>query len=264
MSNKLIILGVDAMDYRLIERFDMPNFKSLKTGTKLQTTIPPETPVAWSAASTGTNPGKYGIFDFINRDPNTYLPKLNLAEEKRGIIKTEYACAMKGKPFWRTLTENNVPATVIRWPVTFPPEKVNGRMLSGLGVVDVKGLLNKYSYYTTDAGDREEDDTGNIVVVPGGEEFETGVSGPFIMKGGELRDVKAPMKVKLEEDSARLTVNGKEYVVKNEEWSPMISVKFKIYLMNVHGIFKAYVKSVKPFRMYLTSVQVEPESEVYQ
>ncbi|MCH7535918.1 MAG: hypothetical protein IH948_09315, partial [Bacteroidetes bacterium] len=46
------------------------------------------------------------------------------------------------------LSENNIHSTILRWPVTFPAQKIKGRMFSGLGVVDIKGLLNSYSFYT--------------------------------------------------------------------------------------------------------------------
>jgi predicted AlkP superfamily phosphohydrolase/phosphomutase len=91
MKNKVLIIGIDALDPRIVDKLinELPVFKSLETYTRLETTIPPETPVAWSAASTGSNPGRFGIFDFLNRDPQTYLPQLNLAREKVGIVKTE-------------------------------------------------------------------------------------------------------------------------------------------------------------------------------
>ena len=45
---------------------------------RVATTYPAQTPVAWSTFATGTNPGGHGIFDFIRRDPRTYLPDLAL------------------------------------------------------------------------------------------------------------------------------------------------------------------------------------------
>ncbi|MBR9707308.1 MAG: hypothetical protein GOV15_02630, partial [Candidatus Diapherotrites archaeon] len=63
MTSKLLLLGIDAMDPKvtreLIKEGKLQNFASLETFTELETTIPPETPVAWSAAATGCNPGKY-------------------------------------------------------------------------------------------------------------------------------------------------------------------------------------------------------------
>src|SRR3989338_7280049 len=123
MEPKVLVIGIDAMDPRIVRELDLPNLKSLESFSELQTISPPETPVAWSAASTGTNPGKFGIFDFIKRDINTYMPKLSLTEEKKGIVKNAFVSAMKGVPFWRILGEAGISSTVIRWPVTFPAEE---------------------------------------------------------------------------------------------------------------------------------------------
>jgi len=263
MKDKILIIGIDSMDPRVVDELidKLPNLKSLETYTKLQTTIPPETPVAWSAASTGSNPGRYGIFDFINRDPKTYLPKLNLAIEKRGIIKTEYVCAMQGIPFWRILNDNKIKTTIIRWPVTFPAEKVTGRMLSGLGVVDIKGMLNSYSFYTDEQVGRE----GKKKVIPiemKGNIIETYISGPLIKKKRELRDIRTPMKIKINEDKIVVNVNEKEYSLKVKEWSDIVRVKFKIGLLaEVNGIFNLYLESMKPFKVYMSSVQIDPVNQ---
>ncbi|MFH1448312.1 MAG: alkaline phosphatase family protein, partial [Candidatus Micrarchaeota archaeon] len=103
-KERVLVLGIDAMDPKICEQLikegKLRNLSGLNY-SRLNTTIPPETPVAWSAASTGTNPGKYGIFDFIGRDVKTYLPTLNLSREKRGIMGIKHECAMAGTPFWR-------------------------------------------------------------------------------------------------------------------------------------------------------------------
>tara|TARA_B100000315_G_C14563421_1_gene581687 strand:+ start:220 stop:1989 length:1770 start_codon:yes stop_codon:yes gene_type:complete len=265
MKNKVLIIGIDAMDSRIVDELGLPNLKSLETYTKLQTTIPPETPVAWSAASTGTNPGKYGIFDFINRDLQTYTPRLNLAIEKRGIVKTEFFSLMKGTPFWRILSENNIPSTIIRWPVTFPPEKINGKILSGLGTVDIKGMLNKYSFYTNDNFNGDEESTGNIIPIEiQNNVIETYISGPLINKGGELKDVKKLISIILKEDKLIIKIDNKDYEIGLKRWSEMIKTKFKVYFMSVYGIFKIYLESIKPtFKMYMTSVQIDPENQIY-
>ncbi len=265
MKNKVLIIGIDAMDSRIVDELELPNLKSLETYTKLQTTIPPETPVAWSAASTGTNPGKYGIFDFINRDLQTYMPRLNLAIEKRGIVKTEFFSLMKGIPFWRILSENNIPSTIIRWPVTFPPEKINGKMLSGLGTVDIKGMLNKYSFYTDGNFNGDEESTGNIIPIEiQNNVIETYISGPLINKGGELKDVKKLISIILKEDKLIIKIDSKDYEIGLKCWSEMIKTKFKVYFMSVYGIFKIYLESIKPtFKMYMTSVQIDPENQIY-
>jgi predicted AlkP superfamily phosphohydrolase/phosphomutase len=267
MKNKVLIIGIDSLDPGIVDKLikKLPNLKSLETFTKLETTIPPETPVAWSAASTGSNPGRYGIYDFINRDPRTYLPRLNLAIEKPGLVKTEYICAMKGIPFWRILNENKIKTTIIRWPVTFPAEKVDGRMLSGLGVVDIKGMLNSYSFYTNKEIDENAEGKEKIVHVNiKNNSIETYISGPFTRKHGEMKDIRVPMKITIKSNEIIINIDGKEYRLKPKQWSEMIRVKFKMgFLMEVCGILKFYLLSLKPkFRMYMTSIQIDPENQV--
>jgi len=77
-DRRQIILGIDGMDPQLLHRFmregRMPNFSQLETQgdfRPLTTSIPPQSPVAWSNLITGMNAGGHGIFDFIHRDPKT-------------------------------------------------------------------------------------------------------------------------------------------------------------------------------------------------
>jgi len=81
LKRKLLILGIDGMDPQLLQRFmdqeKMPNFAALAARGSflpLQTSIPPQSPVAWANLITGMNPGSHGIFDFIHRDPATLHP----------------------------------------------------------------------------------------------------------------------------------------------------------------------------------------------
>ncbi len=78
-SRKMIILGVDGLDPDLLTKFmaegKMPNFARLEARgsfRRLTTSIPPQSPVAWSNLITGMNAGGHGIFDFIHRDPKTF------------------------------------------------------------------------------------------------------------------------------------------------------------------------------------------------
>jgi len=78
-ARKMIILGVDGLDPDLLTKFmaegKMPNFARLaEQGSfrRLTTSIPPQSPVAWSNLITGMNAGGHGIFDFIHRDPKTF------------------------------------------------------------------------------------------------------------------------------------------------------------------------------------------------
>ena len=72
---RAVILGFDGMDPDLADRFmnegRLPNLSKLRahgTFSKLRTTFPPISPVAWSTFMTGVNPGKHNIYDFLARD----------------------------------------------------------------------------------------------------------------------------------------------------------------------------------------------------
>jgi predicted AlkP superfamily phosphohydrolase/phosphomutase len=75
-SKKLIILGFDGVDAKLTEQWmnegKLPNLAKLRqqgTFSPLRPTIPSQTPVSWSTFSTGLNPGRHGVFDFLKRNP---------------------------------------------------------------------------------------------------------------------------------------------------------------------------------------------------
>jgi predicted AlkP superfamily phosphohydrolase/phosphomutase len=78
---KVIVLGFDGVDARFTEQWmdegHLPNMARLReegTFRHLRPTIPAQTPVSWSTFATGIDPGRTGIFDFLRRDPETYLP----------------------------------------------------------------------------------------------------------------------------------------------------------------------------------------------
>ena len=79
---RLVIVGLDGQDPALTDRFMeqglLPNFRKLAEAgcyRRLRTTFPSVSPVAWSSFSTGTQPGRHNIFDFLDRDRRTYLPR---------------------------------------------------------------------------------------------------------------------------------------------------------------------------------------------
>jgi hypothetical protein len=77
-ASKVIVLGFDGLDHALTEQMinagRLPGFARLANSggfAPLGTTVPPQSPVAWSTFITGLDPGGHGIFDFVHRDPVT-------------------------------------------------------------------------------------------------------------------------------------------------------------------------------------------------
>ncbi len=100
----------------------LPNFgRLMREGAwgRLQSTNPPLTPCAWTSFKTGVNPGKHGVYEFYYLDENRDL-QVNF-NRFRGY-----------KSIWRILSESGLRCCVYNVPFTYPPEKVNGLLISGL------------------------------------------------------------------------------------------------------------------------------------
>src|SRR5262245_12227836 len=89
-QQKVIVLGFDGVDARYTEQWmnegKLPNLAKLRaqgTFRPLRPTVPAQTPVSWSTFSTGIDPGRTGIFDFLRRDPKTYLPLFAAFDETK-------------------------------------------------------------------------------------------------------------------------------------------------------------------------------------
>jgi predicted AlkP superfamily phosphohydrolase/phosphomutase len=127
---RTVIFGVDGLTFRvlhpLIERGELPNFQKLsREGCEavLASKYPPLTPPAWTSLSTGLKPARHGVFDFWTYDeqPETgKARKASVLTRRRG-----------GKAIWNILSEYGKQVLVINVPATYPPEPVNGIMVSG-------------------------------------------------------------------------------------------------------------------------------------
>jgi len=128
MSNKrrLLIIGLDGATWDIIAplaaRGRLPAFSHLMkngTGAPLYSTLPPATFPAWTTFFTGKNPGKHGIFDFTEKVPGTYR------------VRFVNASFRKVESFWQLLSSAGLRVGVMGVPATYPPEDINGFMISG-------------------------------------------------------------------------------------------------------------------------------------
>lgn len=273
----VIVIGLDGLEPGIVEQLmeagELPHLASLAARGgygRVGTTYPAQTPVAWSTFATGTNPGGHGIFDFIRRDPATYLPDiaLNRYEQKRAFLPPKAVNLRRGVPVWEVLTAAGVPSTVIRCPCTYPPDDLHGRMLSGMGVPDVRGGFGTGTYYTSDptvmAGESEL-----VVRVPSPDRapVDAELIGPRDPKTG--RDVKLPLS--LTPDAAAGTVTlvtsgtPKTLVVREGEWSGWVRVKFAMgRLQSVHGMVRFYLGRVAPtLALYASPVNFDPYAPAF-
>ena len=85
---RVVVLGFDGADAKLTDRWmsegKLPHLAKLReqgTYSPLRSTIPSQTPVSWSTFSTGLNPGRHSIFDFLKRDRESYRPSFAAFDE---------------------------------------------------------------------------------------------------------------------------------------------------------------------------------------
>jgi predicted AlkP superfamily phosphohydrolase/phosphomutase len=281
--DQVVIVGLDGRAPELAEKFmaegKLPQLAKLKAEGyygRLQTTTPAISPVAWSSFMTGANPSKHNIYDFLSRDPRTYLPDLSSArigQPKRTIKIGRYRIPIskpvlqalrKSVPFWKILGDHGIFSTVLRVPLTFPPEKFKGHLLSGMCAPDLKGSQGTFAFFTSDPaklGKREGGVFFPVEVRAG--KVETHLSGPDNTMLEKPVEIRLPMKIALEpaKNRAVLEVSGQKIILKKGEFSPWIRLTFKPGMgVKIRAIAKFLVTQIEPhFEMYVTPLNIDPE-----
>jgi len=275
-NKKVIILGIDGMDpditRKLMENGRLPNFSYLNmkgSYSSLATTLPAESAVAWTTFATGLNPGGHGIFDFVMRDPKTYFPYLSLNEISTVQGRTKTQIRRKGDTFWKILSKNKVPCFIYFCPNTFPPDRVFGKMLSGMGVPDISGTMGKFSFYTSKALTQEDKNSrGRIIeVMPDKDAIETELYGPKVNIDRAISESKVPLRIILRpaEDKIEIYLQNRHFSIKKGAWSDWQNVTFKIGpFKKARGILRFYLKSINPeLELYCSPINFDPKIPLF-
>jgi predicted AlkP superfamily phosphohydrolase/phosphomutase len=284
-TKKVIVLGLDGLDPVLTKRWidegRLPAFRRLlEQGgdfRALGTSLPPQTPVAWSNFITGMDPGGHAIFDFFNRDPKTYVPVFSATETSGGaktvrIGKTVIPLSggqvrnlRKGRAFWQILEEAGVPSTIFKMPSNYPPVESKQRTLAGMNTPDIKGSYGIFSYYTNASASivREAGGGGRVYdVFVVGNRVETELKGPVNTFRTDAPEASIPFQVFIDPQSAaaKIVIQGQEFVLSQGEWSGWKRVRFGLIpTQSVHGICLFYLKEVRPkFKLYVSPINMDP------
>jgi predicted AlkP superfamily phosphohydrolase/phosphomutase len=278
---RVIFLGLDGLDPRLTERFmaegRLPNLQRLReqgSFHRLRTTFPSLSPVAWSTFATGVSPAKHNIFDFLNRSLQSYVPELSSSKIRPArrvlrigrfripLSRPTIDLRRKSQPFWKILGDRAIGSTIIRVPITFPPEKFDGRLLSAMCTPDLRGTQGSFTQFTTRI-DRTAYESGlSCPLRRNGEYLEGVLDGPgndFVLEGGA---VSVPFQLRLSEGDCVLEISGGEYPLRRHTYSPWIKISFSAAPgAHIHGIARFLITETDPeFSLYVTPIQVDPES----
>jgi len=280
---RVLVIGFDGMDHGLFNRFrkqgqKFPAFEKLSregTFAPLWSTEPPISPVAWSTFTTGVNPGKHNIFDFLTNDRNTYMPKMagsDIIPPRRNLRIGRWLIPLssprielkrKSQSFWKIVSSKGIYASVLRMPFTFPPEKFYGSMLSGLGTPDLRGTQGSFSFYAENKGaDFDISDGVFEALVPLGENrFSGRIQGPGhpFLKGNPPLEIPFSLTLDRENRSVEIAVGKEKIQLRQNELSPWVKLEFRAGLVGVAGIAQWVLEEVQPLKLYLSPINIDPE-----
>ncbi|MFO0839377.1 MAG: alkaline phosphatase family protein [Phycisphaerae bacterium] len=271
---KVIVVGLDGLEPKLVDalmaRKELPNLAKLRDAggySRVATTYPAQTPVAWSTFATGLNPGGHGIFDFLTRDPATYLPTLalNRFEQKNAFVPPKPVNLRRGTPVWDVLKSAGIGSTIVRCPCSFPPDSMHGRMLCGMGVPDLRGGLGTSTFFTTHQELEAEESEKVVTVRVDGGVARTQLVGPRNPKGG---DFTLDITLKIDTAARSLTVisDGQPGAlpVGEGKWSDWLKVKFKLgMLQSARGMVRFFLTRLSPMELYCSPVNYDPSAPLF-
>ena len=295
-ARRLVIVGLDGLDPRLVERMmeqgRLPNFARLRemgSYSRLETTTPPLSPVAWSTFQTGVNPGRHNIYDFLAPNPRTYLPELSSTEitaPRRSLKLGRYRIALsrpglrllrRSQSFWKVLSDHGIWSTILRVPITFPPERFNGLLLSAMCVPDLKGSQGTFCFFTTAAGSTHSTGSGQASLTIGGDGRHTGgvrlplrrsgegftasLPGPANPLTGDGAEISLSFTLTPRNGGAVLRICGQRVRLKPGEYSDWVRLTFNAGLgVKISGICRFLLKRVEPeCELYVTPINIDPE-----
>lgn len=121
---RVLLIGIDGASLRMIEplldRGMLPNLARLRAGGAsgpLESLMPLQSPRIWNSIATGKRPKKHGIISFAHA-------------AKKGVQHLYLGSDRKVHALWNIVSDAGMTIAVINWWNTFPPEKINGVMVS--------------------------------------------------------------------------------------------------------------------------------------
>ncbi|MCK4997915.1 MAG: alkaline phosphatase family protein [Anaerohalosphaera sp.] len=296
---KVIVVGFDGMDPVLAEKMmdagQLPNLDKLRKAggySRLGTSNPPQSPVAWANFINGAGPGTHGIFDFIHRDPAKQCqPFYSAAETEAGDgylefdthkiqldfwpfnhTPTQTFLRRHGVPFWEYLDRAGIPSAFFDLPANYPPSSSSHGhhcCLSGMGTPDMLGTYGTYQHYSEDGPVRTKDEPGGkrSMLFFENETAPAKLVGPvndFLIKPEPVtvdfevhRDIAA--------DASLIEIQDHRVLLKKGQWSDWLKIEFELSMPalmpnnNISGICRFYLQEVAPnFRLYVTPINIDP------
>jgi predicted AlkP superfamily phosphohydrolase/phosphomutase len=277
---KIIFLGLDGLDPQLTEQFmaegKLPNLARLAAeGSyhRLRTTFPALSPVAWSTFATGVSPAKHNIFDFLDRSLKTYLPQLSSARVGRprrvlklGRLRIPLSRPMlelrrKSQPFWKILGGHGIGCTILRVPITFPPEKFDGKLLSAMCTPDLKGTQGSFSQFSTRIDSATYENGSRYPLRRVADGFEGEMEGPADTFLENEIPLRIPFRVVPKNGAFELHWQQRSCRLTPGECTPWQRLAFRTAIgSKANGMARFLVTETgTEFSMYVSPINIDPE-----
>ena len=159
--------------------------------------------------------------------------------------------------------------SVIRWPLTFPPQPVNGRLLTGLGTPDVCGTLGRYRFFTTAPLHPDDKAPDRVTVLAWtGDAIRTKLPGPKVSKLTGAKTSTVPLRIERTDDpdAVRLFIaKAGGVVLQQGHWSDPVSVQFPGGVSRqCPAILRFYLAAARPeLRLYAGPLEIDPANPAF-
>jgi predicted AlkP superfamily phosphohydrolase/phosphomutase len=262
----VLVVAFDGLDPRIVDSLiaagRMPYFARLaKMGsiTRIATSNPPQTPVAFANIISGADPGLHQVFDFIHRDPSPsdtslpvrpYFSTADAARSPRGwaiplgswqlpLTGSFTELLRRGPAFWNYLIARGIDAGIYYLPSNYPPPQSEGpgrlRIMSGMGTPDLLGSYGEFTLLTPDAPRQGRAVGGGrfTFLSMAGDRGQAELIGPpnFLRKPdshGKVEPLKTLLEVVRDPEHrvAKISISGSSVLLNEGEWSPWMPVNF--------------------------------------
>jgi len=278
---RVVIVGLDGFDPKLAAQFmesgKLPTLRRMKdsgTFTPLATSYPSLSPVAWSSFATGADASFHNIFDFLTRDPCTYAPMLSSVDIRKAsrvlslgqfqfpLSKPLLKLKRRSQTFWSVLGTKGVFSSVLRVPITFPPEKSGGVLLSGMCTPDLKGSQGTFSYFTTDKNPSKAMTGGVRHGLKRSEDRIEGLlEGPESPWHKKRKTLTIPFTLRSNENRVQLSIQRQLFDLHPGDYTPWVRVAFSVGPSpNIYGICRFYLIRTQPeVELYVSPIHLDPE-----
>ena len=264
-----ILLGFDSFDPKIFEALsnkgelkNLTAFAGDKGYSRLKVSAPPQTEVSWTSIATGADPGVHGIFDFVHRDPDTYIPYVSILPTQQGVGGEQFVPPYTAKTIFSEAAEMGYPSIALWWPALFPARlELPISTIPGLGTPDVRGQLGVGEYCTNDLNEKKEKTRVSYLTEKTKGIYAGHLDGPLTKTRDGLKPAQIDFELNVKDDAnAALRIGTVELNLTIGQWSPIFEVTFKLgFMFNVTAVTQVILSEVKnKVGLYFLPLQIHP------